>query len=85
MRPEPEAAALECLIQRIDARLEPGAFDGKAEVLDPELKQSFIGPGGPGESSFRHGCEYRRLAVVARWGLPISQFFRPSSREAAII
>lgn len=70
VRAKPEAPAVECLVQRIDARLEPGPFYSKAKVLDAELKQSFGGPVSPRESSFRHGCcEYAARRRVARWRL----------------
>ena len=61
VRAQTESAALERLVQRIDARLEPRPLDCEAEVLDTELKQSFGGPCGPWESSFRHGCEYTSI------------------------
>ena len=46
-----EAATLECLVQRVDAWLEPGSFESEAEVLDAKLEQSLIGPCCPRESS----------------------------------
>ena len=59
------STALERLVERIDARLEPHPFYGEAKVLDAELEQSFGGPGGQGESSARHSCcEYAPGAGV---------------------
>ena len=68
VRSNPESPALERFIERIDARLEPGSLDGEAEVLDAELKQSFVRPAGPWASSVlgRHSgyysSEIQRLA-----------------------
>jgi len=66
VRANSKAAALECLVERIDTGREPSPFDRQAEVLDAELKQSFGGPGSPGESSarWRHtAILYERRAV----------------------
>ena len=58
VRAQAESTALERLVERIDSRLKPRPFHGKAEILDAKPKQSFGGPGGPGEA-FRHiACEY---------------------------
>ena len=58
VRANTKSAALERLVERIYARLQPGPFYSKAKVLDAELKQPVVGPGGPGESSFHGRCEY---------------------------
>ena len=51
IRANAESPAFECFIQRVNARLERGSLDRKAEVLNAKLKESFVGPGGPRKSS----------------------------------
>ena len=65
--PEPKAAALERLVELGDAWREPCPLDCEAQVLDAELKQSFVGPGGPWEAStrWRHSGKMKCL-VPAR-------------------
>src|SRR5215207_10101617 len=76
-----KAPPLERLVQRVDARLEPGPFYSKPKVLDAKLKQSLVGPGGPGESSFHGRCEYAAGPQVARWPM-WARLFRVSDLAA---
>src|SRR5688572_9891166 len=42
VRLEPEQSLVELIVELFDAALQPGAFNGKAEVLDPHPKEAVI-------------------------------------------
>ena len=80
MRVQPEAAAVERLIERVDSRFQPCSFDGKPQILDAELKQSLGGPASPWESSFRHGrSEYAPDGSGTRWASDKAAWLEASS------
>ena len=79
MGAESKSAALERVIERIDARLQPGAFDGETEVLDPELKKAFVGPGCPWESSARHAAN---IHAIFRYVHPLRGFDQMERKTA---
>src|ERR1700761_9282821 len=47
MRPHPDVVIGELAVKRVEAFLQPRAFDGHFEVLEPDLQQLVVGQLGP--------------------------------------